>query len=284
MLGQSAQSSNAGEGKSKLNGIIKELSENLNQAKNESLQSPKLQGPKAVELSEVQKKRLLSVYLLFRRRKDWKQFMKKMNIRYNQIKELIQTEENYNQILRLILVHFKIPLSDRQIIKEEDIQLIFGNLEQIYQLSVEFLNLLKMLYDKNQYLNRYVCIGNLMQKIFPFFKIYSDYINTVEDALQLFGKLKQKNKKFAEFCGQVERTDIVHNQDFESLANQPIQRLPRYKLVLSIIVANTQQYHPDYSDCQIGYKLILDVNFENEQRLAEFMQQKKFNEINQLTT
>lgn len=92
--------------------------------------------------------------------------IKRKNRKEQAILEIFNTEASYLKQLELVQHYFIEPLNEKRILNETDMQCIFSNIENIYELNGALLNELK------------VNISNVavaFSKMAPFFKLYSVY-------------------------------------------------------------------------------------------------------------
>ncbi len=71
-------------------------------------------------------------------------------------------------------------------------------------------------------------VGPLFQKMSPFMRLYNTYGNSYNEAIALMTKSKEKDD-FRDFLSQCRGTQPL---DVEALLIQPVQRIPRYRLLL----------------------------------------------------
>jgi hypothetical protein len=65
----------------------------------------------------------------------------------------------------------------------------------------------------------------------PFLKVYSTYVNKHPSAIELLIKLQRSSSRFRKFLDEcLNKTGM----DVESFLILPIQRLPRYELILNV--------------------------------------------------
>ncbi|KAG2382824.1 hypothetical protein C9374_004791 [Naegleria lovaniensis] len=112
----------------------------------------------------------------------------------------------------------------------------------------------------------YENIGKPFEHLVPFLKTYTTYINNHDRATELFENLKKK-KKFKEFLSECYQMQKGIKSDFCSFLILPIQRIPRYKMLLSEILCNTPEDHVEYLSLQNAVKEIEKIaSYINEQK------------------
>jgi FYVE/RhoGEF/PH domain-containing protein 5/6 len=69
-------------------------------------------------------------------------------------------------------------------------------------------------------------------------------------------KNKIQNSKFLSILAEGEKHPLAHRNNFESMLILPVQRVPRYVLLLSDLMKNTDENHPDYTNITKSYEAI----------------------------
>lgn len=87
-------------------------------------------------------------------------------------------------------------------------------------------------------------VGAVFIKYVPFFKCYTKYFADYEQSCAL---IKQLMKKPDFEAAALQQKKSSGGLDLESLLITPVQRIPRYKLLLSEILKHTPEAHPDYA-------------------------------------
>jgi len=90
--------------------------------------------------------------------------------------------------------------------------------------------------------------GDLFIKIIPIMKIYSHYIRNYDRAAELLATLKKENETLQEFIKIQETKPIMGNLTLESHLIMPVQRLPRYQLLLDTLLKYTPEEHVDHQN------------------------------------
>lgn len=125
------------------------------------------------------------------------------------------------------------------------------------------------------------CIGTVMKSMSPFFKMYTEYVNNYDTANDLYMKLKEKKKGFAQFLDKQYANPQCAGLDLPSFLIQPVQRIPRYRLLLQDIVKNTPEDHIDYKNLSFALTTILDVAQLVNDRKKESEAQSMLKELNE---
>eukprot|EP01080_Neovahlkampfia_damariscottae_P003086 gene3086-5256_t len=165
--------------------------------------------------------------------------------RNNIIKEILKTESDYVNSINQITSLYLNPLKDhkKKIISEKDIKTIFTNIEVIISTHSIFLISLKnrLLFYPVKNLG-----GTFLEKI-PTLVVHITYCNKFNESMEKIKDLLKTNPEFEKFLNET-RKETQGGLDLKSLLIQPIQRLPRYSLLLRDLIEQTNEKHVDYAD------------------------------------
>lgn len=163
-------------------------------------------------------------------------------------RELVSTEKTYVKSLKAICRGFKRRLEvlntmGQGYLAEEEILAIFQNVDYIYELHHKLYKELRdALWDKRLLKD----VGNIMLRYTPFFRLYITYVNDYEKGLELLESTREKNSKFDFFISVSEK---VEESTLESLMITPVQRIPRYLLLLQTLIKDVQNAKEANSAC-----------------------------------
>ena len=187
--------------------------------------------------------------------------------RQRAIEELVATEATYVTQLQLLLEHYANQLNDYKILKEKEYHTLFPNdLRIICNLNSRLLNDLMDRIDEN-FDNDKTVISDILINFAPYFKMYQSYMNNHEAAINCLTSAKENSKAFAKY-EQAQRK-YFNNLNLTSLLILPVQRIPRYKIIVAEIVKNTESDHCDLDGLNKALELIQSVNITNNQRLKD---------------
>mmetsp|Transcript_25614 Transcript_25614/g.84601 ORF Transcript_25614/g.84601 Transcript_25614/m.84601 type:complete len:965 (-) Transcript_25614:260-3154(-) len=178
----------------------------------------------------------------------------------NPILELLNTEISYTRSLKTMLEVYFTPLRNAQyklspILQETLIDTIFGNAEDLFVIADQ----LRVALDrriKSTRAEEVPKVGDIMYNIAPLLKLYQRYVSHYERASQCYFESKEKVKEFALF---LEKAQMNHESSVLSLDSyliMPVQRIPRYKLLLEEILKYTPEDAEDYEDLRRALNLI----------------------------
>lgn len=177
--------------------------------------------------------------------------------------ELIETEKHYCSDLNILLNEILIVIFDKKLLDEKYKSQVISNLPEINKFHNEYF--LKQLIDGD--------IIEVFNKSSDFLKMYIEFVNQYQKILDIFAihGHKTKNKKLYKFLKQKRK----EKKPLTNLLIAPIQRIPRYLLLLQDIKKRTPKNYIDYNDIDCALNKVNDItNHINErQREIENMSQ-----------
>lgn len=170
-----------------------------------------------------------------------------MKHRHNIVKEIVSTEESYIHSLEILLKVWMHPLvaesqKPNGFINPDEIETIFSSVEEIYA-SNRILS--SVLAQQLWYWNKDACIGNIFIDRLASFTSYIDYVTNYSTSISALKEYAAEREEFAEFLKQRLSLPEVHYSVFEDFLILPVQRIPRYILLLEALNRKTSAGHPD---------------------------------------
>ncbi|KAL6065518.1 Rho guanyl-nucleotide exchange factor [Balamuthia mandrillaris] len=204
---------------------------------------------------------------------DRKLYAKRTNI----VNELLDTEKTYVDNLKLLSKEYKSPLialcKEKHIITETAVATIFSNIDLITELHVQLLAELEKVRGVSPETTK---IGNIFVTMAPFMKLYTQYVNNYDNALNTISAL-HKNKKFVAFLQSrptpLER--IKGDWYLTHLLILPVQRIPRYLLFLQQLVEATPKSHDDFNNLKKGLEMVATLADHIEKTKTKFENRQK---------
>jgi len=181
-------------------------------------------------------------------RKRFKNLRHRQKKRENIAKELLATEKSYADGLRIMVECFHTPLSalvgtPKEVVTAGDLKLLFSNCQLLYNFHRQLLaQLTERLRDYNAGATR---IGDVFVEMAPFFKLYQEYVNNYDLAQKHLVELKSKNARFADALADIEKSPASAGKDLLSYLITPVQRVPRYQMMLAELAKETADDHVD---------------------------------------
>ena len=119
-----------------------------------------------------------------------------------------------------------------------------SSLETLYSVHETFLEAVTA---KQAEWNSESIIGDVFLELCPYFNLYPPYLAEFNQQMQTCREVKKNNDNFREFierCFAVTLKDPTN--DLNSLLITPVQRVPRYLMLLKNLLKNTAEDHADY--------------------------------------
>lgn len=162
--------------------------------------------------------------------------------RMHVVREIISSEETYVKRLHTTIEVFLKPMRDTGILTAAELESQFGQIEMIHELHSTLLAELKS-YDVQD-----IRIGKVFKTFSFYLKMYKQYLSCYETAMVKRAKLIMKNKRFAEFLDASRSNPLCCGMTFDSFLVEPVQRVPRYRLLFEELLKYTSEDNEDYTD------------------------------------
>ncbi|KIW42432.1 uncharacterized protein PV06_05984 [Exophiala oligosperma] len=218
---------------------------------------------------------------------------RRLNKRRYVLKELVDTEYTYERDMRVLCDIYK--QTAVAAISEEDIKIIFGNVDIVQQFSKDFLGLLKQVVkpayvmekvDRRKDGNRSSTVQSSaasmdgvidmsdgdkdeLTRVGQAFeasmgdmeKVYTEYIRTRHAANKRLEVLQSDSaaREWLKECKE-NSTDITNAWSLDALLVKPIQRITKYPLLLMQLVDTTPDNHPDASFLRRALVEVTEIN------------------------
>ncbi|XP_028395900.1 rhoGEF domain-containing protein gxcJ-like isoform X2 [Dendronephthya gigantea] len=182
-------------------------------------------------------------------------------------REILQTEKNYITALETLHEVFAEPLKSSCVIPEKDIKTMFP--KQLLAMKhghERFMN------ELDERLNNWKwqgVLGDIFAKLgnsyhVDFMTLYSEYVNNFPKAIAVINKYTRNSQKFKRFLEKCTNDPRCQRLNISAFLLTPIQRLPRYVLLLRQLAKYTDPNHPDSFHIEISLeKMIHIINILN---------------------
>ncbi|XP_061591824.1 faciogenital dysplasia isoform X1 [Cololabis saira] len=172
----------------------------------------------------------------------------------NIAKELLHTEEAYVKRLNLLDQVFCTKLTEAGI-PQDVITGIFSNISSIYCFHDKFLlpelkTRITGEWDSNPR------IGDILQKLAPFMKMYGEYVKNFDRAMDLVNTWTQRSSQFKSVVQNIQKQDVCGNLTLQHHMLEPVQRIPRYELLLKDYLKKLPDDALDRKDTEKALELI----------------------------
>ena len=95
-------------------------------------------------------------------------------------------------------------------------------------------------------------LGQVLAPLSSNLKIFKPYCRNYYSAIETISRLLEKHKKFADFLSQCHS---LADQPLGALLIMPIQRVMRYPMLVSAIIKDIPESHPEYGGLYTAYNL-----------------------------
>ncbi|KYQ90426.1 RhoGEF domain-containing protein [Tieghemostelium lacteum] len=204
--------------------------------------------------------RVQSVARGFLARKQYKRIRNRRGVAL----EILKTEESYVANLRVLLQDYLIPLkaeSNNHPSLIDNVKTLYNNIEVILNMNNMLLMKLKERMSKPWHYQQ--LYGDIFFKMSDLLKCYIAYVNLYNRTLNTlndFTKITALNEI-------ISSTFIKTRQQLRDLVIIPVQRIPRYVLLLEELVKVTENSHPDH--------ILLVQSLTKMQSIADHVNEKR---------
>ncbi|XP_050417239.1 rho guanine nucleotide exchange factor 17 [Patella vulgata] len=197
--------------------------------------------------------------------------------RYHIVEELYRNEKEYVETLKTLKDKYMVPLKTQSSLDENIVDNIFYMIPEILIHHSIFLDFLDNVW---KYWNPATStVGNIITSIFSKQTVLESYLSFVENyktsgkAFEHALQTKSSVQKFVENCQRESGIKL----SMKDLIVRPIQRIPRYELLLQRLISSTPLDHPDYPLLEKAEKrmhdLALKIGSVNDSQHEEDMQE-----------
>ncbi|KAM7366958.1 hypothetical protein PAMP_014889 [Pampus punctatissimus] len=171
--------------------------------------------------------------------------------------ELLQTERAYVARLHLLDQVFCSRLTEeagRGSFPPEVIRNIFSNISSIYSFHSQFL-----LPDLENCISRW-CespgLGSVLLQHAPFLRMYADYVRNFDQAMELVRTWLERSTAFRNIIQDIESQKVCGSLTLQHHMLEPVQRVPRYEMLLKDYLKKLPEDNPDYELAQKSLQTI----------------------------
>ena len=210
--------------------------------------------------------------------------------------EMLSTEESYMNELRIIEEMFHVRVENENLVTPDVLKKMFANIRTIYQFHQQ--GLLPSLQErmtawKNQKDNfsaeidkENECpdqkIGDIFVKNAPYLRMYSEYIENFDNAMNTIDKQRKKNKKFAAMMEEIQASPELHRLSLQHHMLSPVQRIPRYKLLLEDYIKRLPENSSDLENAKKALELVDNAAHHSNDTMKRIEQRRKVLEVQAL--
>jgi len=200
------------------------------------------------------------------------------------LEEVVSSEAKYVQALQTLEKVYMIPMrmvADQPkgaIFQHADLDAVFINMDVIVKVNSEFLEELEAEAGKFPDVN----YGQIIARAAKKFKgCYTRYVNNYDAAELHLNKLKKHDKEKFRYLDVQKSHPDAGGLDVRSFLIQPVQRVPRYRMLLEDLLAHTDEGHPDEAPLNEALEKVREVAMhinEEKRHLEEVDKLRKLGE------
>ncbi|KAF2078095.1 hypothetical protein CYY_000566 [Polysphondylium violaceum] len=206
----------------------------------------------------------------YKRQVNQEKLIEEEKKRKERAEETLSTERTYVKQLSVVYENFIEPFkkNPKQFgISQEDVMNIFSCLEVI--LTGHKSNLLKAIEERYLIWDQKPQLGDIFSNNTSFIKLYKHYVNNFDKSMATLKQCKEKSPEFKQYMTSLDYTEKMSGLSLESFLILPIQRLPRYVLLLQDLLKYTNTGHEDFNQLCEALGTIKDltesINFKKKE-------------------
>ncbi|XP_033105536.1 FYVE, RhoGEF and PH domain-containing protein 5-like, partial [Anneissia japonica] len=192
--------------------------------------------------------------------------------------EVLTTERKYIDKLYLLDQVFRLRIG--QSFPTEVVHQVFSNISSIYNFHKDFL--LPQLEERMQQWDSKPRIGDIMKLLAPFLRMYSDYVGNFDNAMKQLQIWTSKSTKFAAMIQQIQADPMCHQLSLQHHMLEPVQRVPRYQLLLKDYLKKLPEDSEDKTDAEKALDLISAAAQHSNNFMKSMDKFQKLLKINQM--
>lgn len=195
--------------------------------------------------------------------------------------ELLQTETAYTKRLQLLDETFQKKLHEendsQKFLPPDVIPQIFSNITSIHHFHKDFL--LPQLTKRMEVWDAQPRIGDLMKTNAPFLKLYTEYVRNFDHAMNLINTWMEKSPKFSCLIKEIQILPECGKLTLQHHMLEPIQRIPRYQLLLKDYIKHLPEGSPDIQDAKAALEKVEIAAKHSEEAMRKIEKFHKLLEI-----
>ncbi|KAM5288395.1 FYVE, RhoGEF and PH domain-containing protein 4 [Ctenodactylus gundi] len=194
--------------------------------------------------------------------------------------ELLLTERAYVNRLDLLDQVFYCKLleeANRGSFPAEMVNKIFSNISSINVFHSKFL--LPELEKRMQEWETTPRIGDILQKLAPFLKMYGEYVKGFDNAMELVKNMTERVPQFKSVIEDIQKQKICGSLTLQHHMLEPVQRIPRYEMLLKDYLRKLPPDSPDWNDAKKSLEIISTAASHSNSAIRKMENLKKLLEI-----
>ncbi|KAA0715130.1 FYVE, RhoGEF and PH domain-containing protein 4 [Triplophysa tibetana] len=199
---------------------------------------------------------------------------------YKIANELLQTEKAYVARLNLLDKVFCAKLMEearKELFPLEVVKNIFSNISSINAFHSQFL-----LPDLEKRMGEWTStprIGDILLKLTPFLKMYGEYVRNFDHAMALLKSWTDRSPQFKAIILEIQSQEVCGSLTLQHHMLEPVQRVPRYEMLLKDYLKKLPQDHTDRRDAEKSLEIIAMAATHSNTAIRKTENLKKLLEI-----
>ncbi|XP_012575965.1 PREDICTED: FYVE, RhoGEF and PH domain-containing protein 4 isoform X1 [Condylura cristata] len=193
--------------------------------------------------------------------------------------ELLLTERAYVSRLDLLQVFYckLLEEANRGSFQAEMVNKIFSNIASIHAFHSKFL--LPELEKRMQEWDTTPRIGDILQKLAPFLKMYGEYVKGFDNAMELVKNMTERIPQFKSVVEEIQKQKVCGSLTLQHHMLEPVQRIPRYELLLKDYLRKLPPESDDWGDAKKSLEIISTAASHSNSAIRKMENLKKLIEI-----
>lgn len=170
--------------------------------------------------------------------------------------EIFTTEKSYHESLKKLNDVYITPIRRMKILSEDEADRIFSDIEIIVEITHAILEKMDGRLKLWPSVQR---VGDIFKDMAPLMKLYYRYIRDFEKMQQRLSEIQHQYPDFDQFIQKAAR-ERAGGMTLLSFLIMPVQRLPRYELLLKGLLKLTDEAHLDFANLAAAVDAVVSVN------------------------
>uniref|UniRef100_A0A8C8HZB2 FYVE, RhoGEF and PH domain-containing protein 4 n=1 Tax=Oncorhynchus tshawytscha TaxID=74940 RepID=A0A8C8HZB2_ONCTS len=194
--------------------------------------------------------------------------------------ELLKTERAYVTRLNLLDQVFCAKLMEEALkgtFPVDVVKNIFSNISSINTFHSQFL-----LPDLEKRMGEWEStprLGDILQKLTPFLKMYAEYVKNFDKAMELLKQWTDRSPQFKAIIQDIQSQEACGCLTLQHHMLEPVQRVPRYEMLLKDYLKKLPQDDPDHRDAEKSLNIIAMAATHSNSAIRKSENLKKLLEI-----
>lgn len=188
---------------------------------------------------------------------------KERSVRKEAIIELIETEVNYGNDLRILKDEFYTPIKINSFCTQDELNQIFTNLQELLDVNSKLCQNLEdelvLSKEKQDLLYDDFPVGEIFLNNIQYFEAYEMFCGKQKQSVDLLNQLENKSHLLRVFLQEsCKENTKLRKMDIKSFLTMPTQRIMKYPLLLHLIHKNTARSSYDRDNISLAIMKLED--------------------------